>query len=243
MSDSRPMAARETAYLGSQAQDYDARRFARPQGRVIGEMEAGQLMAVLNRLDAGSSVLEVGVGTGRFVALALAQGHACSGIDASPDMLEQTRAKLANEGSLRLECAEAAVLPFEDNRFDCVYSIRVMNQTESADYALRAVREMYRVVRPGGWLLVEFVNSRRLTAPGNHRRNVRLSHDQVEAALAGARLACRSGCFLFGMTAFNRCPAVLLAALSRLDRAFSRAFPRLCARGYVAVRKPQDSAA
>ncbi|CAA9249235.1 MAG: Demethylmenaquinone methyltransferase [uncultured Chthoniobacterales bacterium] len=70
-----------------------------------------------------------------------------TGADFSTEMLARARAK----GLTRTTAADALALPFEDGSFDCVtvaFGLRNMS-----DWAA-AIREMARVVREGGHLLV-----------------------------------------------------------------------------------------
>jgi demethylmenaquinone methyltransferase / 2-methoxy-6-polyprenyl-1,4-benzoquinol methylase len=99
-------------------------------------------------------VLDVATGTGDL-ALLLARGPKAplvTGVDFAPEMLELAREKAARAGlPLRLERADALALPFADAAFDAVtvaYGLR-----NFADVAA-GLREMRRVLRPGGRLVV-----------------------------------------------------------------------------------------
>lgn len=107
---------------------------------------------------APTRVLDIATGTGD-VALALAhkipQAH-INGIDLSQGMLDVASAKISRETSdvaerITLKCGDALALPYEDNTFDAVtvaYGVR------NFDNLARGYAEMYRVLRPGGRLLV-----------------------------------------------------------------------------------------
>ncbi|MEK6805803.1 MAG: class I SAM-dependent methyltransferase [Pseudomonadota bacterium] len=226
-----------TAYRDQRAQEYDDRRFTSPAGLAIAAAESALFRAALGAVPAGAHLLEVGCGTGRFLLTAFEAGFRCEGLDPSPDMLELVRGKLgkrATEVTLRL--GEGAQLPYTDGAFDFTYSIRVLNQVGRADYALAMVRDLLRVVRPGGLVLIEFANRWR---PHRGGPDVRLSPAEVlaTAATAGGRLRWLRGTFALGMTAYWRAPGALLPMVSAADRALSRAVPRLCARCYALIEK------
>lgn len=108
---------------------------------------------VLPRL-IGSDVLEVGCGIGKLLADMVQAGYTCAAIDRSPQMVAATRAELRRRG-LSLEATpvrQATVqrLPFADAAFDSVVS------TFPTDYIYdpAAQRELARVLRPGGRLIV-----------------------------------------------------------------------------------------
>ncbi|MDR3490874.1 MAG: bifunctional demethylmenaquinone methyltransferase/2-methoxy-6-polyprenyl-1,4-benzoquinol methylase UbiE [Gammaproteobacteria bacterium] len=74
--------------------------------------------------------------------------------DINDKMLEQGRERLINEGlvgNIRYVQADAEQLPFPDNYFDCITIAFGLRNVTDKDQALRA---MYRVLKPGGKLLV-----------------------------------------------------------------------------------------
>src|SRR5262245_10421557 len=106
-------------------------------------------------IDPGQRALDVGCGVG-FDASLLAElvgpgGHVV-GIDASATMVERAMAHFASSGlPLEFRTADAQALPFDDGSFDVVWTERVL--VHVADPAA-VVREMLRVVRPGGRMVI-----------------------------------------------------------------------------------------
>jgi SAM-dependent methyltransferase len=98
----------------------------------------------------GRDVLEVGCGTGLILTRVAAVAATAVGVDISPGMLEGAR-----DRGLDVFEASATGLPFEDGRFDTVYSFKVLAHVEEIDTALA---EVARVLRPGGYGLLEFYN-------------------------------------------------------------------------------------
>jgi SAM-dependent methyltransferase len=110
----------------------------------------------------GESVLDAGCGTGVFLpglaGIVGAEGRVV-GLDHSVAFLEEARKRLAGASlSERVELVEGDVhhLPFADGTFDAVHCERVLMHVE--DPAL-AIREMARVLRPGGRVLIAEVNA------------------------------------------------------------------------------------
>jgi len=98
-------------------------------------------------VDAGESVLDVGVGTGLGSELFHRAGLAVSGMDSSPEMLEGTRAKgIATE--LRRHDMTLLPYPYESASFDHVICIGVLQFFEHVEPVLG---EMSRLLRAGGW--------------------------------------------------------------------------------------------
>jgi ubiquinone/menaquinone biosynthesis C-methylase UbiE len=107
--------------------------------------------------EAAGEVLEVAIGTGRNLGAYPADVR-LTGIDLSPRMLDRARgraAALARDADLRV--ADAQDLPFGDETFDTV--VCTLGLCSIPDER-QAVREMHRVLRPGGrLLLLEHVRS------------------------------------------------------------------------------------
>lgn len=98
---------------------------------------------------AGKDVLEIGVGMGAdHLRWAQSGPKSLTGVDLTSRAVEFTRERLALyrlESDLRVEDAEN--LPFPDQSFDLVYSWGVLHHSPNTPQALR---EVYRVLRPGG---------------------------------------------------------------------------------------------
>lgn len=100
-------------------------------------------------------VLDVATGTADL-AIALEKSHPqhITGIDISNGMLEVGRKKVAKKNLtelITLEQADSENLPFDDNHFDAItvaFGVRNFEDLE------KGLREMQRVLKPGGKLLV-----------------------------------------------------------------------------------------
>ena len=113
-----------------------------------GRIEAIRCM----ELQPGERVLEVGVGTG--ITASIYPGHCdVTGIDVSAGMLKKARERIQRKGlgNVRLFQMNAAHLEFPDNSFDVVHAAYVMSVVADP---LRVAREMVRVCRPGGRVVI-----------------------------------------------------------------------------------------
>lgn len=98
---------------------------------------------------AGRDVLEVGVGMGAdHLEWAKAGPRSLTGVDLTPRAVAYTRERLRMNGfTPNVMVTDAEHLPFGGNSFDLVYSWGVLHATPDTP---RAVREVRRVLRPGG---------------------------------------------------------------------------------------------
>jgi SAM-dependent methyltransferase len=98
-------------------------------------------------------LLDVGCGAGLLLEQATVARYV-AGLDASEIQLGLARRRLADRlaaGTAELVLGDAAVLPWEDNRFSAVASLNCLKFLPDPDAGLRA---MLRVLRPGGRALV-----------------------------------------------------------------------------------------
>lgn len=128
---------------------YEGRRGKNDPGgyhELLDELES----EFVRRFGAGRDILEVGCGTGLVLERLREFARTARGVDLSPGMLEKARARGLDvlEGS-------ATALPFEDGSFDVACSFKVLAHVPDIE---KALAEMSRVVRPGGYVLAEFYN-------------------------------------------------------------------------------------
>ena len=93
-------------------------------------------------------VLDVACGTGRHSAYLVELGHAVTGIDVSPEMLQVARQKA--RGAQFVE-GPMAPLPFDDAEFDGALCALALSHVADID---APIAELARVLRPGGRLVV-----------------------------------------------------------------------------------------
>lgn len=123
---------------------------------------------LVSRIDArpGAVVLDVATGTAA-VAIELAHRYGCDvvGIDQSPEMLAEGRARVGRAGlgaRVRLQEARAEELPFPDGHFDALTFTYLLRYVDDPTATLT---ELARVVRPGGRVaMLEFLVPPRVPA-------------------------------------------------------------------------------
>jgi ArsR family transcriptional regulator len=137
-------AARSRSFFDAVGPEWDSLR------KVFND-EALRAGAIARLVPPGLRVADVGTGTG-VLALDLARlGLRVVAIDRSQRMLDAARAKLASAGDVELRRGEANALPLEANELDAAFAHMVVQYLPSPGEALR---EMARVVRPGGVVVV-----------------------------------------------------------------------------------------
>lgn len=104
---------------------------------------------LLEQLEPGSEVLDLGCGGGRQGAQAVARGHRYTGVDLSAAQLELARTRIQSGHFIRADATEVA---FEPESFDAVLSLFMFGHIPRVEQAplLRLISDW---LRPGGWFL------------------------------------------------------------------------------------------
>lgn len=170
-------------YYGDMAALYDEERARAHRWH----REQAAVEAYLLGLPEGLRVLDVPVGTGRFLAAYAGRGHNVTGLDASDEMLSVARRRGAENGMrLTLVKGDATQLPYDDGAFELVVSTRFLRHVLPFEQAKRALAEMARVC--AGHAIIEMGSAGRATRwpdPGKPIRD-RISHDDLSALFADA---------------------------------------------------------
>jgi demethylmenaquinone methyltransferase/2-methoxy-6-polyprenyl-1,4-benzoquinol methylase/phosphoethanolamine N-methyltransferase len=128
----------------------------------------------------GETVLDVGCGTGTLTLMAKAEtgnSGVVFGIDASPEMVAVARQKAAQQGQdVDFQTALIEKLPFSDGTFDAVLSSMMFHHLPD-DLKVRGLKEIYRVLQPGGRLVV--VDMKRPTTLIQRLGIMTLAHHQL----------------------------------------------------------------
>jgi SAM-dependent methyltransferase len=114
-----------------------------------------QLLNFLGRLTtAGSDVIEVGCGGGLLAIELARRGRRVLGVEVSRRILEAASKRAGTVNGVRFVDTVGMAIPADGNSADLVYSVEVLEHLHPDDVAAH-LREVYRVLRPGGryWLL------------------------------------------------------------------------------------------
>lgn len=96
-------------------------------------------------------ILDVGCGAGFFSVLLAKEGHRVTGVDLTPDMIENAKILAAEENAdCEFIVMDAENVDFPDGTFDVVIS---RNLTWTLPHVRRAYRDWVRVLKKGGVLL------------------------------------------------------------------------------------------
>jgi ubiquinone/menaquinone biosynthesis C-methylase UbiE len=130
-----------TRYRGDAAHKYDADR----EQTAKWGLEQAAVESILSALPPMLSVVDVPVGTGRFVELYQKLGMRATGIDVSPDMLARAREKADRaQASITLQEGDIRAIDAPDGAFDAAVCIRFLNWVD-LDGVRGVLNELTRV--------------------------------------------------------------------------------------------------
>jgi ubiquinone/menaquinone biosynthesis C-methylase UbiE len=96
-------------------------------------------------------ILDIGCGNGRLYEAIKDKKIEYAGIDNSEQLIEKAREK---HQSVVFQIADALSLPFEDGKFDHVFMMAVLPHIPSPELQLGALKNAYRILKPGGYLFI-----------------------------------------------------------------------------------------
>jgi SAM-dependent methyltransferase len=125
-----------------------------------GEKDLDTLLeAVGASLAAEDRVLDIGCGVGRLTRVAAARAAHATGIDISAEMVDQAKVNLAGVDNVALVVGDGTSLrPLPDAAFSAVISLVVFQHIPDPQVTLGYVREIGRVLQPGGWAAFQVSN-------------------------------------------------------------------------------------
>ena len=150
-------------------------------------------------------VLDAGCGTGYNVSHYERAGHSVFALDVASEAIAGVRQR-----GLRKVCqASVTEIPYRSSTFDFVFSFDVLSQipVQSAE---EAIREMHRVLKPGGYLFARVPAFEWLRSSHDkdlhtvHRYNCPELRGRLEGAGFDVRLATYANAFLFPVVLLRR---------------------------------------
>jgi ubiquinone/menaquinone biosynthesis C-methylase UbiE len=107
-------------------------------------------------LTSGQRILDAGCGYGRIAIPLARSGYEVTGLDLSDALLRAARERAEQQGaSVRWVRESMCRMPLPDSTFDAVLCLWSAFHELLEEEQVQAVKEMQRVLRPGGWCLIE----------------------------------------------------------------------------------------
>ncbi|MFE5504270.1 class I SAM-dependent methyltransferase [Amycolatopsis japonica] len=134
-----------------------ARNYARQRGTAPQiEHWRRQARELTADLPEGAKILEVAFGPGYFAVELARLGFSVTGLDVAPTFVEIASEYARTEGvEVSFREGDVAAMPFDDESFDFVVCQAAF---KNFVWPVKALDEMYRVLRPGGTAVVQDMN-------------------------------------------------------------------------------------
>jgi ubiquinone/menaquinone biosynthesis C-methylase UbiE len=146
-------------FFDANVADYEAKHYGHA-ARTFMTVRQRRVLELVDRLQLapGTPVLDAGCGPGYLLEALAARGLQVSGMDGSAGMLQSAEARLAAAQPrfpFTLRQGDIEKLPFDDAQFELVLSTGVIEYLKGDAIVLR---EMFRVLKPGGHLILPVTN-------------------------------------------------------------------------------------
>lgn len=136
-----------------------------PIRQELRELHRQRVRLALSRAGEKLNLLECGCG-GSPALMLLDICSQYTGVDFSEKGLELAKSKLESKSiPYQLKLADVCQLPFEKEQFDAVYSAHMLYHIENPLAQKAALNEMFRVIKPGGVVVLIVANPRPLLFP------------------------------------------------------------------------------
>ena len=135
----------------------------------------------------GQTAADIGAGTGFITEGLVHRGVKVLAVDQSPAMLERMREKFGSNGEVDYRTGESSNIPVTNDIVDAVFANMYLHHVESP---LDAIREMVRILKPGGILVITDLDthSHEFLVNEQHDRWMGFEREDVKAWFKAAGL-------------------------------------------------------
>ncbi|CAH0535576.1 2-methoxy-6-polyprenyl-1,4-benzoquinol methylase, mitochondrial [Vibrio stylophorae] len=146
---------RSRAYATPTQQDQ-----AQQYSDVVSEADIERIKMRLAALTKLGCLLEVGCGQGTYTQVVLPATCEVYATDISEDMVAVSRQRFEQDGKVTVEKVDCLALPYEDASMDSVLMVNLIHIIATPE---RAIAEAFRVLKPGGRLIIASYTEHQMT--------------------------------------------------------------------------------
>jgi SAM-dependent methyltransferase len=118
---------------------------------VMAHYKSMRVAMIMRHAPTGGKVLDVGCGTGVLAETLVAVGYDVTGLDPFQGMLRHLKQRVPSITTVQ---GNGEALPFPDNTFDFTYCVAVMHHVAGKPNVRQTLKEMVRVTKPGGKIMI-----------------------------------------------------------------------------------------
>lgn len=101
----------------------------------------------------GKAALEIGCGTGDFIALLRTRNATVTGIDISPEVINGTQMRFAGDRRVKTLCGAILDVPLPRTHFDVITSVTVLQHVVNDAEFVQSMRAFAAALRPDGRMI------------------------------------------------------------------------------------------
>ena len=224
-------------------ENYDKVRLVDLRGQIVSNHDVSLFEQMLPIDPGDMRVVEIGAGTGRFTLPALARNYHITATDVNQSMLELLSDKVAEKGwsdRCTIQTEDIFNLSFDDNSIDYLFCLHVIPRFATLADQDAAIREMVRVLKPGGRLLFNYNN--RTSFWGFLYKGYSTKSSEMKAILAKAnmKIQMQRGKWFVNRTLINKIPLFIGRMLVILDDLMLSFLPNFAWDVFIVAQKDQE---
>jgi ubiquinone/menaquinone biosynthesis C-methylase UbiE len=208
---------------------YDEIRSKDPRGKLLSDFDIELVKAMIRNVPRDSKVLEVGAGTGRFTVPLIQSGFHVTATDYNETLLATLREYLKSENLIdqtTVQQEDVFALSFPDETFDFVYCLHVIPRLLCLKDQQEALKQLTRVLKPGGKLLYNFWNRSSLLGLMAKKYAARATEMDDTLRQLNMKVLDRRGKWVLSRRVLQKLPLTGGRLLTACEKSFSGVLPR-----------------
>ena len=120
----------------------------------INRIDKKYIETEISKLPESSKILDFGCGSGRLIQWNIFNKHVYSGVDISQNMIDAAKRKFGNNKNMSFTSYNGQELPFENNSFDCIVAVSVLQYVIDDQNLKGLFNEFARILKIKGKVLL-----------------------------------------------------------------------------------------
>ena len=203
------------------------------KNRYIKQVGYQAVLKALNGIPSSAMILDFGCGSGNLSKALAEKGYSLAGVDISIGMLGQAKGHNFDKESLFVQY-DGRHIPFATDCFDACVIFGVLVYMTETDHLCRALKEIFRTLKPGGKLILVEDTCRKSKLVPDKKKLLRTTEELLQLLAIsgfvnrGSRIIRRGHFPLIYLIRYGIIPASFFSMIATIEKFFGKIFRRPC---------------